>query len=213
MTRSPDGAVLTRLSRASSAATVLVLVLHGGNADSFSLTRGRDLAVLRLRPVAKVIARKVLAAAVYRLRFSIRGWNGDGAGALRDARWAVARMREDHPRVPIVLLGHSMGARVALHLGREKGVAGVVLLAPWAPSDDPAEQLAGKSVVIVQGGRDRTVPESTTRAWIIRAELADARITATMLPWAGHTMLLRFWVWHRLAAEGVAIVLRGLALR
>jgi fermentation-respiration switch protein FrsA (DUF1100 family) len=75
------------------------------------------------------------------------------------------------------------------------------------PSGDPADQLAGVPVVLLQGGRDRSIPLATTEPWIARAQNAAAGISRTVLPWAEHTMLRRFWVWHRLAAAGVRTVL------
>jgi dienelactone hydrolase len=203
---SSDGAVLSALP-VSTGAGVAVLVLHGGNADSFAATRSRDLAVLRLRPVAAAIARSNPSAAVYRLRFSIRGWNDNGDAALRDARWALAVIRRQMPGSPIVVVGHSMGGRVAVRAGGDVDVAGIVLLAPWTPSDEPAQHLAGVPVVVIQAGRDRVIPVATTRPWVSRALGCGARLSVTVLPWAGHTMVRRFWVWHRLAAQGVRQVL------
>lgn len=188
-------------------ALACVLVVHGGSADSVAPTRWRNLAVLRLWPVARVIARRVPGVLVYRLRLHVRGWNDDGAGAVADARWALAELRSEHPGLPIVVVGHSMGGRVAVYVGGDYDVAGLVLLAPWVPSGDPADQLAGMPVVLVQGGRDRSIPLATTQPWITRAQNAPAVLSRTVLPWAEHTMLLRFWVWHRLAAAGVRTVL------
>jgi predicted esterase len=206
--KSSDGAALIRSpARSGQSADVAVLVLHGGSADSFAPTHWRDLAVLRLWPVARAVGRDVPGAAVYRLRLSTRGWNGQGEAALRDARWAVATMRERESGKPIVLVGHSLGARVALRIGGDEDVAGVVALTPWVPSEDPAAQLAGVPVVVIQAGRDRVIPEPTTRPWFSRAENAGARLSREVLPWAGHTMVRRFWVWHRLAAEGVRTVI------
>lgn len=206
MIKSSEGAALSQASPPRSDAAVAVLVLHGGSAESFAPTRWRSPAVLRLWPVAKVVARSVPRAAVYRLRFSIRGWNGDGSSALSDARWALDRLRERHPGVPLILVGHSMGGRVAAHLGGDPGVAGIVMLAGWTPSNDPAAQLAGVPVIAIQGGRDRVIPESTTRPFMARATHFGAQLQLILLPWGGHTMLRRFWVWHRLAAEGVHTV-------
>ena len=211
MITSATGAALAALSSPAGSEAepprAAVLVLHGGSPDSEAPTQWRNLAVLRLRPVAVAIARDVPNVVVQRLRFSVRGWNGTGAGALADGRWALAQLRAQHPGLPIVVVGHSMGGRVAAQLGADPDVAGLVLLAPWVPSGDPADQLAGVPVVIVQGGRDRSIPLSTTEPWIARAQNAPATLFRTVLPWAEHTMLLRFWVWHRLAAAGVRTVL------
>ena len=182
------------------------MVLHGGSPDSTTPARWRDPAILRLWPVARTIARSVPDVSVHLLRFAVRGWNGDGASALADARWALAQVRTLRPG-PIVVVGHSMGGRVAAQIGGDTDVAGVVLLAPWVPSGDPADQLADVPVVLVQGGRDRSIPLATTEPWIAHAENAPARISRTVLPWGEHTMLLRYWVWHRLAAAGVRTVL------
>lgn len=211
MITSPDGAALATTSApaGSTTAASVVLVLHGGGTDSFQPARWFNLAVLRMAPFARAIARQDPSAAVYRLKFAVRGWNGDGSAALRDARWALATLRERHPEAPIVLLGHSMGGRVALLAGGDPDVAGVVLLAPWAPSSEPVEQLHGQSVVVIRGGRDRIIPPRTTDPWVTRLAHSSAVVVQQMLPWAGHAMLRRFWIWHRLAAAGVQQILRG----
>ena len=174
--KSSDGAELVHSpARSGRSAVAAVLVLHGGSADSFVAAHWRDPAVLRLWPVARAIARELPGATVYRLRFSIRGWNGRGDAALRDARWALGRIRDFDPGLPIVVVGHSLGGRVAFRVGGDPDVAGVVGLTPWTPSDDPAAQLAGVPVVVIQAGRDRVIPERTTRPWLARAEHAGAR--------------------------------------
>lgn len=116
--RSSSGAALTRTS-APADARGAVLVLHGGSADSTRPVARLSLAALRLVFVARSVARWVPDTAVYRLRNSIRGWNGDGDAVLGDARWALARITEAHPAVPIVVVGHSLGGRVAAYLARD----------------------------------------------------------------------------------------------
>jgi len=105
------------LSTSSPAApTSAVLVLHGGSANSTMDVSRFAPAVLRLIPVAWAIAAHVPNAAVYRLKFSVRGWNGDGAAVLGDARWAIDEIARAHTGVPIVVVGHSLGGRVAMHV-------------------------------------------------------------------------------------------------
>lgn len=184
-----------------------MLVFHGGSADSTMKVAPLSLAVLRLVPVAWTVARKVPTAAVYRLRFSVRGWNGDGAAVLDDAKWALQEIEAEHPGLPIVVVGHSLGGRVAMHVAGWTGVVGAVGLAPWVEPTDPVEQVAGVPLAIIQGTNDRMVPEPSTRAWLRRARDAGARVDSTLIEGAGHAMLRYFWRWHRLTADGVSSVL------
>ena len=62
-------------------------------------------------------------------------------------------------------------------------------------------------LAVVQGTRDRIVPEPSTRAWLARAAQAGARIDSTLIDGAGHAMLRYFRRWHRLASDGVHTVL------
>ncbi|WP_188944729.1 alpha/beta hydrolase [Nakamurella endophytica] len=203
MTASPDGAVLSATAAPRRPGCV-VLLLHGGSEET-SHVRGHwfDPAVLRLVPIARAVARHVSDAAVFRLRFAEHGWNGTGAEALRDAGWALGVLRPRYPGVPIVLLGHSLGGRVAARLLGADAVAGAVLLAPWLPAGDPVEQTAGRPLVVLQGTRDTECPEPGTRAWLGAARDTGARIDQLVLPGLEHTMLRRWREWHRRAWQGV----------
>jgi alpha-beta hydrolase superfamily lysophospholipase len=161
-----------------------------------------------LVPVARAVASRVPSAAVYRLRFSVRGWNGDGAEVLRDARWAVDEIAVRHPGVPLVVVGHSLGGRVAMHVVRTcEPVVGAVGLAPWVDPGDPVDGLADVPLAIVQGTDDRVVPEPSTRAWLARADRAGAVIESRLIEGGGHAMLRHIRRWHRLTADGVQSVL------
>jgi pimeloyl-ACP methyl ester carboxylesterase len=199
-----------RLSTTSTppAPTSAVLVLHGGSVDSSMRVGPLSVAALRLVPVARTVARMVPDAAVHRLRFSIRGWNTDGAAVLRDARWAVVEITRRHPGLPVVLVGHSLGGRVAMQTVRtERAAVGAVGLAPWLVADDAVDGLADVPLFVVQGTRDRTIPEPSTRAWLARAVRAGARVESVLIERGGHPMLRYARRWHRLAADGVLSVL------
>src|SRR6476646_8267490 len=214
-TRNNGARLLTTSSTA--APTSAVLVFHGGSANSTMPVSRFAPAVLRLIPVSWAISAHVPKAAVYRLKFSVRGWNGDGAAVLGDARWAIDQIAEAHPGLPIVVVGHSLGGRVAMHVvgssssagssGGRSSVVGAVGLAPWVEPADPVGLLRGVPLAVVQGTRDRIVPEPSTRAWLARAAHAGARIDSTLIDGAGHAMLRYFRRWHRLTSDGVLTVL------
>ncbi len=206
MVESPEHAVLVRV-RAPRRPTGVVLVLHGGAEESSRRVTAWMPAVLRLIPVARSISRRVRGAAVYRLRFSHYGWNDTGSYSLADARWALGVLRGRYPGRPLVLVGHSLGARVSLRLGGDPGVAGLVALTPWAPDTDPVEQLADRTVMVGQGSADTVCPEPHNRLLFDRAEAAGAHIRRTLFTGLGHGMIKKFWVWHAFAARGVRQIL------
>ena len=145
---------------------------------------------------------------MYRLRFSVRGWNGDGDAVLCDARWAVAQIALQHPDIPVVAVGHSLGARVAMQTARtEREVVGAVGLAPWLVDDDAVDGLHGVPLFVVHGTSDRTIPEKSTHAWLTRARLEGALVQSVLIERGDHPMLRFFRRWHTLSAEGVRTVL------
>ena len=82
--------------------------------------------------------------AVWLLCYRYRGWNRPDLDPVADARWALAEIRRAHPGVPVALVGHSMGGRVALRVADEPGVVAVCALAPWTTAKDHVDQLTGK---------------------------------------------------------------------
>ena len=118
--------------------------------------------VARLVPFARALKKVPGPLAVARLRFRVRGWNGD-AMPVEDARWALAQVRAAYPGVPIALVGHSMGGRVALHVGDDPDVRLVVGLAPWVEPGDPRPG-AGTRTVLLHGDRDVICSLARTRA-------------------------------------------------
>ncbi len=134
----------------------VVLVAHGGQSTSMSPVSPRQLAVLRMVPLAAAIGRAVGADGieVRRPLFSVRGWNGGQASPAADLTRVLDELRERHPGVPVVLVGHSMGARAALRVAGHPSVTAVAGLAPWVPEGEPVEQLAARRVLLAHGTRD-----------------------------------------------------------
>ncbi|MGW4894810.1 alpha/beta hydrolase [Kitasatospora sp. NPDC004240] len=181
-----------------------VLVLHGG--QEHGLTRPArgpfNLPDLRMRGFVRALRRETAGAgvAIGVVRYRHRGWNGERADAARDARAALNDLAEELGRVPTVLVGHSMGGRAALRTAGHPNVTGVVALAPWCPQDDPCEQLAGRSVVMLHGDRDTVTAPADTRRFAARSRAVGARVCGYTVTGSGHALLQRVGDWHRATA-------------
>ncbi len=193
------GPSLTRYAAPTTVAGV-VLMLHGGKANGLEVVDGRSASWLRSAAMARSIgpAAEKAGAAVWLLRYRHRGWNG-GAGPVEDARWALAQVREEIGEVPIVLLGHSMGARTSVHVADDALVRGVVALAPWFPPSEPVAALAGRTLVAGHGSRDHITSAKATRAYVERARLAGADASYVDMGRVGHYLLRRSSAWNELA--------------
>lgn len=178
----------------------VVLVLHGGRTRSNSPVQPWQLAYRRMSPVARAVhsATAHSGTAVWLLRNRLRGWNEPQRAPLGDARWALDELRQRHPATNIVLVGHSMGGRVALRLAGDEGVIAVCALAPWIEREDPVRQLAGKSVLIAHGDRDRTTSPHASTEYARRASRSHPGIRLVTVPGSGHAMLRRYGMWTAL---------------
>lgn len=189
----------------------VVLILHGGAERGRMPVGWRRLAVLRMVPFASTISRRAGDdLVVVRLKYRLRGWNGGRMDPVQDARWALDRIRRTVPGLPVVLVGHSMGGRVALHLSDEPGVAGVVALAPWVESD-ARQPRRGIPVLLVHGTRDRiTDPRRTD---ILAKRFSDSGVDVRHLRIEGgsHAMLRDASLWHDTVSDFVTTVLLGRA--
>lgn len=185
--------------------TAAVLVLHGGAETDLSRVRLWSHPYVRMVPFAYRLSRMGARSGVgvWQLRNRVRGWNRPQLHPVDDARWALERIRERVGDVPVALVGHSMGARVALRVADDERVAGVAALAPWTTDKDWVAPVTGRKVLIAHGVRDTvTTPESSLDyarraaevAEVVRFELADE----------GHAMLRRAQIWNRLVTGFVS---------
>ncbi len=185
----------------------VVLVVHGGTSVSTRPTSATQLAVLRMVPVAHAIRRAVGSrVAVWRPRFGVRGWNDAQASPVADLNRLLDGLPETIGRVPVILVGHSMGARAALRAGGHPLVTAVAGLAPWLPPGEPVAQLAGRRVLLAHASGDRITRPADTWAYAQRAREAS-RVTAIEVRDSEHAMLRRASLWHELAAEFTRAVL------
>lgn len=159
-------------------------------------------------PVARAIGLAVRGSriTVCRPRFRLRGWNGAQASPVHDLNAALDRICGRLGPVPVVLIGHSMGARAALRVAGHPLVSAVAGLAPWLPPGEPVAQLAGRRVMLAHGSADAVTSPSDTWAYAERARSAGP--VATIEVRAGdHPMLRRASLWHRIAAEFALLAL------
>jgi dienelactone hydrolase len=198
-----------RIRPARGGVTAIVLVLGGGSAVNANQASRRNLAYQRMRPFARIVHRdlRTHGVAVWQLRYRVRGWNRAAADPVVDAEWALAVAAREHPGVPIVLVGHSMGGRTALYAAGHEAVVGVVGLAPWVEPGDPYAQLAGRTLVIAHGDLDRITDPANSRAYAHEAAAAGARVAHFVVVGEKHAMLHRARAWNRLVRDAVRDIL------
>ncbi len=185
----------------------VVLVLHGGAQASRAPVAWWRMAVLRMAPFASTIVRRAGDdLAVLRLKNRVRGWNGSRQDPVHDARWALDRIRRTLPGLPVVVVGHSMGGRVALQLSGEADVVGVAALAPWVESD-VRQPPPGVAVLLVHGSRDRITDPRRTDVLARRYTSSGVDLRYVKVEGGTHSMLKDAALWHDTVADFVTDVL------
>ena len=197
-----SGETLPRGEAASGITTGVVVVAHGGQTSSTEPTSALQPAVLRMIPVGAAIwyALRGSGAVVQRPRFRVRGWNGAQASPVGDLNRALDAIGAEFGPVPVVLVGHSMGARAAVRAAGHPAVSAVAGLAPWLPPGEPVDQLAGRPMLLVHGTSDGITSPAETWAFVERAR-AVTEVAAVEVRGGDHAMLRRARLWHAIAAE------------
>lgn len=189
----------------------IVLMLHGGAETNHNVVADKNKQLWRARWMFESISHRLVeqGAIVALLRFSVIGWNagsGPRPAPVMDTQWALDQLRDQHD-LPVVLLGHSMGARTAAWSAGDPSVAGVVGLAPWFPVDDPVDALAGKHVVGAHGRSDKITNARATKRYLARAEQVAASTKFVDRGRIGHYMLRDVRGWNDVAVtETVGIL-------
>ncbi len=184
----------------------IVLMLHGGAKAGLQPVGGRSTSLRRTTAMRNSLERGMLdeGLSLWLLRFGVRGWNaglGREPSPVPDARWALDLAAAEHPGVPVVLLGHSMGARTAVHVADHPSVVGVVALAPWFEASDPVRKLAGRHFIAGHGSRDKITLARATRAYVDQARGVAASAEFVDMGHLGHYLLRRPGDWNRFALQ------------
>ena len=188
----------------STAATrLVVLVLHGGAETGLRPVRPWRLAYLRMVLLSWRCRQGCRSDGVELrlLRNRVRGWNAPYEDPVVDARAALRRIHRERPGVPIAVVGHSMGGRVALRIADDAAVVAVCALAPWAPPELPSTPVTGRAVLIGHGTLDVTTSPSASYCYASRAGSCASCVTRVEVSRSGHAMVRRMRVWHRLVTE------------
>ena len=182
----------------------VLLMLHGGKPRSQRVVNGRSASWRRSLAMQREIAwpAQALGLSTWLLRHRVAGWSDPhDPSPVADARWALRQIRDEYAEVPVVLLGHSMGARTALRVADDPSVVGVVALAPWFPREEPLVGIGDKPLIAFQGRRDRITSYAETQQFVTRVG-DNARLVD--LGEVGHYMLRRRARWNDAALSAAS---------
>jgi dienelactone hydrolase len=184
-----------------------VLLLHGGQEHSRAPTALTQPSVLRLWDIYTGLRASSRRAAIYLLRYGVRGWNADQSGhpepaPVADARHAMDHISAAHPGAPLVLLGYSMGGRVAFSVAQDPRVQGICALAPWLPDDEPLHtRHDSQRFVLAHGTADRMTSAAASLRYAERLRAVGEAVARFELAGERHALMSRPLMWHRFAVR------------
>ena len=98
-------------------------------------------------------------------------------------------MRERYDAANIVVVGHSMGGRVAAHLSASGDVGAVVALAPWWPRED-AELIPDTCrLLVLHGTADRWTDPHSSYKQTLRARERGVDANWISIEGGGHQLI------------------------
>lgn len=192
-----DARSRTDEQRGATGISAVVLVLPGGTDFSYQPFRRTQGSALRMYPFTwSLSAATVGRAVVHQVEYRVYGWNGGQASPLPYARAALDRATAEHPGADVILVGHSMGGRVAAHLAADPVVSGVLALAPWWQFADWRHIHDEARVHAMHGTADTRTYAHRTQRGITELQERGVAASYTAIPGGGHAMLDHIGQWH-----------------
>lgn len=177
-------------------AKAIALMLHGGDVEDVEPRREWDPSPLPVKVMAQRIQQWNPDLGVVRLLNAVGGWNDRLMSPVVDAQWALMRLRQVYPGLPIAVVGHSMGGRAAFELAEEEGVRALVGLAPWLADGYDEKRFLGVRTMIVHGRADTITNEDASADLVRRIRAAGGSAVYLSVP-GWHTLLFRSRRWQR----------------
>ena len=180
-------------------------MLPGGRVRSEEASLWWHPANLRMVFVARALRRRLGPdVEVRRVQYRLRGWNSPQRDALRDANEVLDQILQWCDPKNIVLVGHSMGGRVAAHLAAQGDIGAVVALAPWWDGEKGDLIPVGTKLLVVHGTADTRTDPGISRTQTLRARQRGLNAQWVGIEGVGHPMVRRWREWHRRIAAFVA---------
>lgn len=178
-------------------------MLHGGAVDDLDPLQRYDPAAFAVRLMADNVQKLQPDLAVCRLLNAVGGWNDRIMSPVADAEWALMRLRQVYPGLPIAVVGHSMGGRTAFELVRDEKLGAVVGLAPWLSDGYSERRFLDVPTMIVHGRADSVTDDDASADLIRRIRMAGGRGIYLSVP-GFHALLFRPASWQRQVAAFLA---------
>lgn len=182
-----------------------VLVLPGGQVRSEETFRWWLPAGLRMAALVHALRRRLDPdVKVVLVRYRMRGWNSPRQDPVRDAQAVLGQIRARYQPERVVLVGHSMGGRVAAHLAARGGIDAVVALAPWWHGDKGDLIPVGTRLLVVHGTADTRTDPQISRVQTERARQRGVDAQWVGIERVGHHMVRHWREWHTRTVDFVS---------